>query len=202
MSSILSRVGFKILGIEYEVRRMDLLHRTSPAVIISNHQNNFDMFPGGGAAPRNCVLLGKKNIVFIPFFGQFFWLAGNFLIDRKNKRKSKISMSKITEGIVSKKISIWILPEGTRSRGRGLLPFKKGAFITAIDAKVPLIQVCFSTYHKKMNFNKWKSGKIIAQVLNPIETLDMNETDVATFAERCHSMMSEQITLLDTELAL
>ncbi len=37
-----------------------------------------------------------------------------------------------------------MFPEGTRSRGRGLLPLKTGAFRTAIQANVPIVPICAS----------------------------------------------------------
>ena len=52
-------------------------------------------------------------------------------------------MTKVGEIIQQRQISIWMFPEGTRSRGRGLLPFKTGAFHTAISAGVPDYPDCF-----------------------------------------------------------
>ena len=52
------------------------------------------------------------------------------------------------------------MPEGTRSRGKGLLEFKKGAFHMAINGKVKLVPVIVSSY-KYLDLNKWNSGKIV-----------------------------------------
>src|SRR5690606_18018885 len=83
---ILCPMGFKILGVEFELRGSEIFDQTSPAVILSNHQNNFDMFPGGATIPKTAVTLGKTSIIWIPFFGLFYWLSGNIFIDRRNKR--------------------------------------------------------------------------------------------------------------------
>ena len=72
--------------------------------------------------------IGKKSILWMPLFGQIYWLSGNILIDRANRARAFETLAQTAVKIKEKCLSIWIFPEGTRSRGRGLLPFKAGAF--------------------------------------------------------------------------
>lgn len=200
ISKMLAWKGFDILGIEYERRGYETHQNIGAAVFCSNHQNNIDMFPGGSCVQENTVVLGKDSIIWIPFFGQFFWLSGNILINRSNPYKARKSMEKVTEKIRNKGISVWVMPEGTRSKGRGLLPFKKGAFVTAIAAGCPIAPVVFSTYSKKVNINRWKSGKIIAQCLPLIPTEGMTKEDVPALMEKTYNVMSECLKKLDQEI--
>ncbi|MBU5877270.1 1-acyl-sn-glycerol-3-phosphate acyltransferase, partial [Vibrio cholerae O1] len=56
-----------------------------------------------------------------------------------------------------------------RSRGRGLLQFKAGAFHASIGAGVPIIPiVCSST--DKLKFYRWNNGHVIVEVLPHIST--------------------------------
>ncbi len=198
---ILCPVGFKILGVEFELRNKENFKKQFPFVLVANHQNNFDMFPGGATTPNRCVTLGKSSIVWIPIFGLFYWLAGNILIDRSNKRKAKASMERVTKEILENNKSVYIMPEGTRGRGRDiLLPFKRGAFITAINAQVPIIPVCYSSYHNRMKWNKWKAGKIIAQVLEPIPTKGLKPEDSVKLMDDVYNLMRNQIIELNKEL--
>ena len=57
-----------------------------------------------------------------------------------------------------------MFPEGTRSKGRGLIPFKTGAFHTAIAAKVPLVPIVCSSYADKL-INRWDNGEIIVEMM-------------------------------------
>ena len=75
------------------------------------------------------------------FVGELYWLTGNILIDRANRSKAMDTISQVAEQIKKNKVSVWMFPEGTRSRGRGLLPFKTGAFHAAIAAQVPIVPI-------------------------------------------------------------
>ena len=197
-SQVLGNPLLKIMGLKYIIRGKEKFE-SLPGVVISNHQNNIDLIAGSKTVPHNTVTLGKTSILYIPLFGLFYWLSGNILINRTNKRKAKASMEKVTEAIRNKGTSVWVMPEGTRSRGRGLMPFKNGAFRTAIDAQVPIVPVCFNSYHSTANFNQWKSGTIVCQVLDPIETIGLEKGDAPRLAQECYEKMSKTLEELDEE---
>ena len=158
----------KILGLDIEVRVPDIVRSTSPVVYICNHQNSYDIFTIASAVLPNTVSVGKKSLKWIPFFGQMYWLTGNILIDRKNTNKALNTIALTAKKIQEKKLSVWLFPEGTRSNGRGLLPFKTGAFRTALKANVPIVPVCASNMHHKINLNKWDNGKVIIEFMAPV----------------------------------
>jgi 1-acyl-sn-glycerol-3-phosphate acyltransferase len=192
--------GTRILGIKMDIRDNEILDLARPCVFICNHQSNLDIFTGGHVFAKNTVTIGKKSLLFIPFFGQFFWLAGNLFIDRKNKKKAVQTMDVATAAIKDKKLSIWIMPEGTRSKGRGLLPFKKGAFLTAIKAQVPIVPIAISSYTKHLDLKVWSSGKIIVQILPPIITTGLKIEDATRLKDQCHLLIKETIEKLDHEI--
>ncbi|MBN8152394.1 1-acyl-sn-glycerol-3-phosphate acyltransferase, partial [Vibrio vulnificus] len=76
----------------------------------------------------------------------------------------------VVEQFRSRRISFWMFPEGTRSRGRGLMPFKTGAFHAALAAGVPTIPICVSNTHDKVKLNRWNNGVVIVEMLPPIDT--------------------------------
>ena len=200
ISTDLFSFGRYLLGAEVEVRNKEILDPARPCVFICNHQDNLDIIAGSCVLPKQTVTIGKKSLIFIPFFGQFFWLSGNILIDRKNKKRAFFAMDIAANIIKEKKLSIWIMPEGTRSKGRGLLPFKKGAFITAIKAQVPIVPIAMSSYVKHLRLGKWKSGKIIIQVLPPIPTLGLKLEDTDTLKKMAYDLVKETIEKLDSEI--
>ncbi|MDP5150484.1 1-acylglycerol-3-phosphate O-acyltransferase [Rheinheimera baltica] len=188
-----------IFGLKVEIRQHNGADIGQPCVYIANHQNNLDLFTISNAVELRTVTIGKKSLKFIPFFGQLYWLSGNILIDRQNKSRALGAMLGAAERIGRDKISVWMFPEGTRSYGRGLLPFKMGAFHIALEANVPVVPVCMSSTHGQFKLNRWNNGKVIVQIMAP-QTLQRDQVNIREFAQNIHQQMQQQIALLDSEL--
>ncbi|MCF1428389.1 MAG: 1-acylglycerol-3-phosphate O-acyltransferase [Shewanella sp.] len=188
-----------ILGIKVVVRR-PVGGSRGPCIYLANHQNNYDMFTHTAAVPKGTVSLGKQSILWIPLFGQIYWLSGNILIDRKNRNKAFDTMAKTAQKIKDKSLSVWIFPEGTRSRGRGLLPFKSGAFHTAIAAGVPMVPVLASN-QSDIHLNRWDNGVVIIEVMDPVETKGLGKESVKELSGKLHKLMEDKLIQLNAEAA-
>lgn len=172
-----------------------------PAIYIANHQNNYDMVTISSMVPPKTVTIGKKSLIWIPFFGLVYWATGNIFINREKRSAAIDTMTKVGKIIQERQISIWMFPEGTRSRGRGLLPFKTGAFHTAIAAGVPIVPIVCSTLHNKVDLNRLNNGTVICETLEPIDTSGYNRENLKELIEKCHSVMQTKIAELDAEIA-
>lgn len=169
-------------------------------VYISNHQNNFDMVTAANAVQDRTVTVGKKSLLWIPLFGQLYWLTGNILIDRNNRAKARSTINQIVEYIRQKQVSVWIFPEGTRSRGRGLMPFKTGAFRAAIAAGVPIVPICISNTEHRIKLSRWNNGHVIVEILPPIETSGYEKDQAGELGEYCRQLMITRLAELNTEV--
>jgi 1-acyl-sn-glycerol-3-phosphate acyltransferase len=194
-------LGLFFLGIKTNIEGEEILNTNRPAIIVSNHQDNIDVFVIGANYPHKTVTIGKNVLKWIPFFGQFYWLAGNILIDRSNKRKALHSMNKAAKKITKSNTSVWIFPEGTRSNGRGLLNFKKGAYHLAIAGQIPVIPVSISSFHKNLDLNSFKRGEVLIKVHNPIETKGLEKSDIDKLLLESRSVIEQGIEALDKRLA-
>lgn len=172
---------------------------TGPVVITANHQDLLDTFFFAKIWPDNCAGVGKREIAWVPVFGAAFWLAGNIFIDRANKDKSRAVVDQMAEKITDLKRSIFIMPEGTRSRGKGLLPFKKGAFLTAIKAGVPIVPLCVSS-SRNINLSDWTPKPGLVEFLDPISTAGLKPEDAERLALECHELMKAKIAEMDKRL--
>ena len=191
--------GSRILGFKINIQGMEATQNMPPSVVVANHQDNLDLFVCGAVIPQRTVSVGKKSLLLIPGFGMLYWLAGNVLIDRKNSKNSKTIMSASTEALTKGKRSIWMFAEGTRNNGENMLPFKKGAFRMAIEAGVPILPICVSSYAGRLNLNKINSGTVSIKVLEPISTEGMSIQDSGQLMEECWQKMKKEIDLLDQQ---
>lgn len=173
-----------------------------PAIYIGNHQNNYDMITIAAMVPERTVSVGKRSLIWIPFFGLVYWATGNIFIHREKRSSAISTMNYVGEIIRQKQISVWMFPEGTRSRGRGLLPFKTGAFHTAIAAGVPIVPVVCSSLHNKIDLNRKDNGIVICEQLDPIPTEGYNRDNLRELIEHCHQVMANRIAELDQEVAV
>lgn len=178
-----------------------LLDHQRSCVIVANHQSNYDLYVLGRVVPKRTVSIGKKSLKWVPFFGQLYWLAGNVLLDRGNAVRAKQAMLTTTETLKHKDTSIWVFAEGTRNLGKGLLPFKKGAFQMAIAAGVPIIPVCVSTYVNHLHLNRWNSGEIIIRSLPAIPTAGLTQDDLPQLIDTCRTQMQLCIDAMDQQLS-
>jgi len=188
-----------LLGLDIEVRTPESIKDIGPAVYICNHQNSYDIFTVGAAVQPSTVSVGKKSLKWIPFFGQMYWLTGNILIDRVNSSKAMNTIALTAKKITDKELSVWLFPEGTRSNGKGLLPFKTGAFRTAQQANVPIIPVCVSNSHEKIKLGRWDNGKLIIELLEPIYFDAQGKESIREVANKAHKQMLAKIVELSEE---
>ncbi|VAX76286.1 1-acyl-sn-glycerol-3-phosphate acyltransferase [Serratia symbiotica] len=189
-----------LLGLKVEIRRPPGIANNGNCIYITNHQNNYDMVTVANILQPGTVTVGKKSLLWVPFFGLLYWLSGNLLIDRYNPTKARSTIELLIEQCKKRDISILMFPEGTRSRGRGLMPFKTGAFYAAITAGVPIIPICVSsTTNGKIDLNRWNNGHAIVEMLAPIDTSTYDKQTVRELAAYCHALMVAKIAQLDTE---
>jgi 1-acyl-sn-glycerol-3-phosphate acyltransferase len=111
-----------------------------PVIFMSNHQSNFDILSLLAALPRQIHWIAKKELFEIPVFGPSMRRGGYIPLDRSDGRKALQSMDEAASTIHHGR-SVVLFPEGTRTTDGNLLPFKRGGFILARKADVPVIPV-------------------------------------------------------------
>lgn len=170
---IWSRWILSLLGIDVAVDGRDRLDPDATYLFMSNHASTFDIFALFVATEHPLRMVAKREIFFIPIFGWSLWMCGFIPIDRSNREGAIESLHEAARRIRDG-ISVLVFPEGTRSRDGRLLPFKKGGFMLALDAGVPVVPVVVLGTDAIMEAKSLevRKGTITVRFGEPIPTAD------------------------------
>ncbi|MDR2842319.1 MAG: 1-acyl-sn-glycerol-3-phosphate acyltransferase [Spirochaetaceae bacterium] len=108
-----------------------------------NHTGIFDIVILFASVGVPFGFITKKEILLVPMINVWVWILGGIFLDRKNPRKALVTIKKCTKKLKNG-VSMAVFPEGTRSKGRGILPFKSGPFKMAIDSDSTIIPVAIT----------------------------------------------------------
>lgn len=133
-----SRWSLAVARIKVAVRGLERVPSEGPVIYMGNHQGNFDILTLSVAIPRTFSWIAKEELFRVPLFGAAMRRAGYIPLDRSDGRKALKSIKQAAERIASG-TSVVVFPEGTRTKDGALLPFKRGAFILAAKAGVPIV---------------------------------------------------------------
>ena len=201
---IFSKFVCFLVGIEIIVIDEEKIYSRRPAVLVGNHQSALDFALIGSISPKYSVVVGKKEIIYLPLIGWYFKVAGNLLIDRANKTDSHGQMNKLAEELISRNLTTSIFPEGTRNKESNevLLPFKKGPFYIAFAKGLPIIPVVCSSLKNIAVWERFElnGGKVIIKVLDPIETKGVPMSEMNDFIDRVRSLMQTELTQLNQKV--
>ncbi len=166
-------------------------------VVVINHQNMMDI-PMLYHLNFHFRWVSKKEVFWVPFFGQFLLIHGDIAIERGNP---KVAMRKVIDDgckWIKRGVSVSIFPEGTRSKDGEIHRFKVGAFNLAKEADVEILPIvmdgtkgCFS---RRAMFN-WRNRTTL-QVLPPISREDVAKMEAKELAEMVRSQMVETLNTI------
>jgi len=160
-------------------------------LFIANHTSNADPPAIVGSIPRRIAILVKKSLFSIPIVGQAFRLARFVPVDRADREAAIASVDQAVE-FLQQGVSFLIYPEGTRSADGRLLPFKKGSFVMAIKAGVPVVPVACAGAHKVMRKNEWsvRPGEIVVRFMPAIDAAAYTLEQRGELTARAHAAIA------------
>ncbi|MGQ0506826.1 MAG: lysophospholipid acyltransferase family protein [Myxococcaceae bacterium] len=177
------RVTFTYLkivpGWRVRIQGRELLPR-GPCVIVANHQSMADILACMGLF-HPFKFVSKASLFGVPLVGWMMTLARYVSVER-GKAKSTYRMLESCRFWLRRGVPVLIYPEGTYSGGRQMLPFKRGAFVLAIEEQVPLVPVALrGTSEIIFEDGPWMNprAKAKVQVLAPISPQQLGRDEEA-----------------------
>ncbi len=114
-----------------------------PLIFASNHESALDIWVLFKLLPRPFRFVAKAELFRIPIFGWYLRIGGHIPVDRGHHASAVQSLRRAGEAVRAG-TSLVVFPEGTRSKDGRILPFKKGPFVVAMEAGVPVVPVAIS----------------------------------------------------------
>ncbi|KAF5388253.1 hypothetical protein D9615_000751 [Tricholomella constricta] len=182
-----------VLQVEVQVEGEEYLD-TRPAILMANHQTMLDIIVVGRLMPKESSMMAKKSLQYTPL-GPFMTMSGAIFVDRGNNARAVKSLAAAGELMRSRRISLWMFPEGTRTSGEvpDMLPLKKGGFHLAIQANIPIIPIVTENYWRLYHKGVFDSGIIKVRVLPPISTVGLTAADIPALTTRVRDQMLETL---------
>jgi 1-acyl-sn-glycerol-3-phosphate acyltransferase len=150
----------------------------SAAVFVGNHSSLFDPPLIISTLPCRPVFIAKQELARVPFLGWVIWLAGFIFIDRSRRERAVRSLADAAQRVRDGQ-SVAAFPEGTRSREDELLPFKKGPFALAFEARVPVVPLAIRGGARILPPGSWRvsGGAYEIRVGAPLDPAAFDSAD-------------------------
>ncbi len=161
-------------GIHLEVNGREHVVPGEAYVVMSNHQSHYDIPVLFQALRIPMRMVAKKEIFRIPIMAGAMRAAGFVEVDRENHRGAIDSLS-LGHDLLSDSISVWIAPEGTRSRTGRVAAFRRGGFRMAIRSRVRILPVTIDGTRKTLPAGRLtvrRGNWVTVNISPPIDTAD------------------------------
>lgn len=140
------RYLLRLSGVKVTVRGQERIPKDMAVLYVGNHRSYFDILVGYTTVPGLTGFVAKKEMNRYLLLRDWMRNVNCLFLDRKD---IKAGLKTILEGIekVKSGISIWIFPEGTRSRGESeldMLEFKEGSLKIAEKSGHPVVPVAIT----------------------------------------------------------
>ena len=145
-----------------------------PAIYVMNHQSTLDIPAAFAVLPVDLRFIAKHTLRKVPFLGWYMSWTGMVFVDRSNSTQAVGSLTAASERLRGG-ISLLAYPEGTRSRDGRILPFKKGPFVLALQAGVPIVPIAIEGSMRCMpaHLRPFRPGVVRMAIGAPIDTAGM-----------------------------
>ena len=187
-----SSLILKTTGVRVSVTGGEKLDPRRSYVLAANHQSIYDIPILFASIPLQLRIVAKASLGSIPFLGWHLRRTGHLLVNRKNPGPDIVEKMR---RLVSEAHSLIVFPEGTRSVDGRVGRFKKGPFVVAIDAGLPVVPVSVIGSRHVMTKGRLmvRPGLVQVTIHEPVPTVGVARQEVVAFAERVRGAVADGV---------
>ncbi len=185
-------IGTSLAGIRTRVSGREHLQPGRAVVFCCNHQSNIDPPILFQALHPRLHILFKRELTRLPLLGRAFQIGGFVPIDRTSREHSMAAIEQAAASLRQGN-SFLTFPEGTRSRTGALLPFKRGPFLMALKAQVPVVPVAIQggTAAMRKGSPIVRPATVSVRIGEPMETRGLDISDRERLADQVRTRVEE-----------
>ena len=167
--------GFSVLlwiaGQSYEVIGRERL-RPGQAIYVANHASIVDILLMIRIMPPGTFGVGKLSLGRLPVIGWAFRLSGSLTFDRARASDAARVTRTAVERMTRYGLSLFMYPEGTRTKDGRLLPFKRGFARIAVATGAPVVPIVIRGAHAAWRTEtlSLEPSHVVLEFLEPIDT--------------------------------
>lgn len=183
-----------ISGVKLEVNGYENIPKDRAVLFVGNHNSYYDIIVTYPLMKRPTGYIAKKEIKKIPFLSWWMYFVNCIFLDRDDPRAGLKSVLDAAE-LIKSGVSIFLFPEGTRSKDGNLQEFKEGGFKIATKPKCPIIPVGItgSANVFERQFPRIKSAKVTVTFGTPIDTATLSRDELKNISTRVRNDIEEII---------
>ena len=187
-----SRLILVTTGVRVRARGENLVEPGRSYVFVSNHQSIYDFPILITSIPFELRILAKASLGAFPVIGWHLRHTGHLLIDRA--RVGRATLRKVA-GLMRRGHSLIVFPEGTRSADGGVLRFKRGLFMLAIEAGLPVVPVAVLGSRRVMPKGRLMTcpGDVDLVIHEPLPTAGLGRADAGELADRARAIVQATV---------
>jgi len=181
-------------GIRLNVLGIENLEKDRAYILISNHASILDI-PGIIAAiPLPVRFIAKRSLIWFPILGWVLYLSGHILIDRESSLSALKSLKKAA-ALMENGTCVIVFPEGTRSPDGEVKEFKRGAFLLALQSKVPIVPISISGTFQMLPRHGWCfwPGTMQIYVDKPVATQGIPLREIRPLMQRVRETIIQNL---------
>jgi 1-acyl-sn-glycerol-3-phosphate acyltransferase len=188
-------LGAALTGIRTRVEGLDRLPHDQAVMFCANHQSNVDPPLLFNALHPRLHILFKAELKKLVLLSHAFEVGGFVPIERASREQSMAAIEQVAQSLRDGN-SFLTFPEGTRSRTGALLPFKRGPFLMALKAQVPVVPVAVKGGTESMRKGSLivRPSTLTVRVGEPIETKGMTLDDRQKLADLVRSRVESLLS--------
>lgn len=159
-----------VAGVDLTVIGEENVPKDQAVLYIANHRSYFDILLTYSRCPRLTGYVAKLEMMRYPLLRDWMKALYCLFLDRENVKEG---LKTILKGIeyIKDGISICIFPEGTRNKGKEMMPFKEGSLKMAEKTGCLIIPMAITNSAEifENHMPKVKPAKVILEYGTPID---------------------------------